>query len=170
MQAFRKTAFALSVTLLSLAFADIGAAATTLKVSLWDKGDHKSALGTPIMLGTMDEAALAEALKTAKMGITLDMAEVPAGEVIFDVTNDSDMIEHEMLVAPIADLTTPMPYDAVKMRVDESLSNDLGEVPELLPAESGSLTLTLTPGIYLLYCNIQGHYAMGMWTILTVKG
>lgn len=127
-------------------------------------------MGALILLGTMDPAALAEAMKTAMMGITADRLEVPAGEVTFEFTNDSARLEHEMLVAPIADMATPMPHDTAKMRVDESLSNVLGEVAELLPAASGSLTLTLAPGSYLLYCNLQGHYAMGMWTILTVKG
>jgi uncharacterized cupredoxin-like copper-binding protein len=27
----------------------------------------------------------------------------------------------------------------------------------------------LKPGRYILYCNIPGHYALGMWTLLTVK-
>jgi uncharacterized cupredoxin-like copper-binding protein len=28
----------------------------------------------------------------------------------------------------------------------------------------------MQPGTYILYCNIAGHYAMGMWTLLTVTG
>ena len=42
---------------------------------------------------------------------------------------------------------------------------DLGE---LKSHASGGLTVTLTPGIYSLDGNIPGHYAMGMWTLLTM--
>ena len=28
----------------------------------------------------------------------------------------------------------------------------------------------LKPGLYILYCNIPGHYVLGMWTLMTVTG
>ena len=34
----------------------------------------------------------------------------------------------------------------------------LGEVSELDPGKSGTLTLTIKPGKYLLVCNVPGHY------------
>ena len=42
------------------------------------------------------------------------------------------------------------------------------EVSELDPGASGSLTVALQPGKYLLICNVPGHYASGMWTEFTV--
>ena len=45
----------------------------------------------------------------------------------------------------------------------------LGEVADLEPGKKGKLTLTLTPGRYIVCCNIAGHDALGMWTLLTVK-
>ena len=39
----------------------------------------------------------------------------------------------------------------------------MGEVSELDPGKSGSLTVTLNPGKYLLICNDPGHYVSGMW-------
>ena len=45
----------------------------------------------------------------------------------------------------------------------------LGEVSELDPGKSGTLTLKLDPGTYMLFCNIPGHYMAGMWTTVTVK-
>ena len=44
----------------------------------------------------------------------------------------------------------------------------LGETPELQPNGSAELDLTLAAGAYLLFCNIQGHYASGMVVPLTV--
>lgn len=69
---------------------------------------------------------------------------------------------------PLASATTPPPYDATAMAIDEDAAGALGEVPELAPGASGTVTLTLEPGVYLLVCNIPGHYACGMWTLLTV--
>jgi uncharacterized cupredoxin-like copper-binding protein len=45
----------------------------------------------------------------------------------------------------------------------------MGEVSELDPGKSGSLTLTLDAGTYMLFCNLPGHYMAGMWTFVTVK-
>jgi uncharacterized cupredoxin-like copper-binding protein len=71
-------------------------------------------------------------------------------------------------VAPVADISVPMNYDEVTMRVVEEGSGALGEVPEIDAGEAGHLTLTLEPGTYILYCNMPGHVALGMWTLLTV--
>jgi len=43
-----------------------------------------------------------------------------------------------------------------------------GEVPELDPGKSGTLSVSLQPGTYLLLCNQPGHYEAGMWTVFTV--
>ena len=75
-----------------------------------------------------------------------------------------------MIVAPIANVSTPLPYDTEQQRVDEDTAGDLGEVSELNSGQSGALRLTLKPGLYILYCNIPGHYVLGMWTLLTVAG
>jgi uncharacterized cupredoxin-like copper-binding protein len=42
-------------------------------------------------------------------------------------------------------------------------------VSELDPGKSGALTITLEPGLYLLFCNVPGHFISGMWTTITVK-
>ena len=153
----------LSLFLLSPAFA----ANTTVNASLWDKGDTSmDGLGTaePIALGMPG----AENMATATMGIKLDMSEIPAGEITFKATNDSTVMIHEMVLAPVADLNTPLPYDTADEKVDEDAAGHLGEVAELDPGASGALTLTLEPGTYILYCNIPGHYVSGMWTTFTV--
>jgi uncharacterized cupredoxin-like copper-binding protein len=36
------------------------------------------------------------------------------------------------------------------------------------PNAEKTITLDLKPGVYLLICNVPGHYAAGMWTPLTV--
>ena len=81
--------------------------------------------------------------------------------------NSKDTI-HEMIVARLTSLKEKMPYVANEERVDEDRAGDLGEVSELDPGARGELGVDLKPGNYLLYCNVPGHYAAGMWTVLKV--
>ena len=103
------------------------------------------------------------------MGLAVNVKEVPAGEVTFNVTNTSSDAEHEMVVTKLSGPDGTLPYDDGNMRVDEEAAGSLGEVSELPYGQSGSLTVTLDPGTYVLYCNIPGHYAAGMWTRIVVK-
>lgn len=98
------------------------------------------------------------------MGIKLDRTSAPTGDVTFNVTNTSKDTIHEMIVIYLQNPGKPLPYIANENRVDEDTASDKGEVSELDPGRSGSLTLHLKPGKYLLICNVPGHYAAGMWT------
>ena len=142
------------------------AAETTVKVSLWDKGPDSVVMDGAhmAMMGKMDIANMS----TGLMGITLDKVTVPAGKVTFAVTNDSKDIIHEMILSAVAAGATELPYLAAENRVDEEKAGHLGEVAELDPGKAGALTVDLTAGTYILYCNIPGHFVGGMWTLLTV--
>jgi len=113
--------------------------------------------------------AMAGDMTKATMAMKADPATVPAGQVTFEVNNDSKAVVHEMIVMAIPDATKPLPFNTNENRVDEDKAGDLGEVSELDPGKSGKLVLTLKPGAYLLYCNVPGHYMSGMWTTFTVK-
>lgn len=170
MRLTKRSTLALGGALLaSLWFGAAQAAETTINVSLWDKGETSMD-----MLGKMPPLGMAMTpgadMSMATMGITADQTEVPAGTVTFKVTNDSKTDVHEMVLSPVADTGTPLPYDEATMKVDEDAAGHLGEVAELEPGQSGALTIELKPGSYILYCNIPGHYALGMWTLLQVSG
>lgn len=151
----------------SAAFAFAGAtmpafADATLHVFLWDNGpdmemseNHKIGDGADRL--------------TDSMGTTTNATVVPAGNITFDVLNASQDQEHEMVISPLAGPDAPLPYDADAMEVDEEAAGSKGEVEGLAPGERGKLTVALEPGTYALYCNITGHYAAGMWQIITVK-
>jgi uncharacterized cupredoxin-like copper-binding protein len=154
----------------ALAFSTAAALAdsdgTVVAVSLWDKGEaslDNAGMVPGLMMSEHGDMSL------ATTGVTLSVTTVAAGEVTFNVTNDSDSIIHELLVIPVASTDTPMPYDEVSMRIDEDAAGALGEVPELEPGQTGSASFRLEPGQYLLVCNVAGHYPMGMWAILTVE-
>jgi uncharacterized cupredoxin-like copper-binding protein len=140
-------------------------AATMLTVSLW--GDMAGPMPMDRGIGMAKSANAAQEAKPP-MGVTIFRHTVNAGAVTFSVTNHSEKTIHEMLVVPIKDTRTALPYLGGENRVDEDKIHSLGEVSELDPGKSGSLTLKLKPGKYLLTCNVPGHYAAGMWTVLTV--
>lgn len=103
-----------------------------------------------------------------KMGITTDISRVKAGKIDFEVTNDSKSMVHEMLVVKVKTFNEALPYNDNQARIIEDKTNDFGEVSELEPGQSGSLTLNLKPGKYMLVCNIPGHYKSHMYTDLLV--
>ena len=138
-------------------------ASTVVSIDLWDKGANVE-MPAGLVYGTPGVD-----ISKATMGIKLSQAKAPAGVVTFKVTNISKDTIHEMIVMYLADPSQPLPYLADEKRVDEDKAGDKGEVSELDPGKSGSLTLNLQPGKYLLYCNVPGHYAAGMWTVFEVE-
>lgn len=136
---------------------------SVVKVSLWDKGAD-AVMATGLGMG-MEDADMSK----ATMGLKLSTTTVDSGNVTFQVTNNSKVNEHEMIVAPVTADNDPLAYDDSEDRVDEEDIGDLGEVSELEPGGTGSLTLRLKPGKYVLFCNVPGHYMDGMWTMLTVN-
>lgn len=150
----------ISATALPLVAALPAFAGTTVNVSLWDNPDMDMAMGLGRGMGGN--------MAMANMHIKIDQTEVPAGDVTFSVVNDSKGIIHEMIVAPLPAPGEPLPYDAGSGRVEEEVAGSRGEVSELEPGQKGALTVDLKPGQYILFCNIAGHYAAGMWTVITV--
>ena len=45
----------------------------------------------------------------------------------------------------------------------------IGEVSETPPGKTGTTKLDLVPGDYVMFCNVPGHYAAGMYGRLNVK-
>ena len=161
-KSLKRTVLSLGAACLLAAFASAAQAATHVQVSLWDKG------GNVAMPKGLVYGAPGLDLSKATMGIKATPGSVKAGEITFDVTNDSKDTEHEMIVMYMADPSKQLPYIASEERVDEDRAGDKGEVSELEPGASGSLTVNLKPGKYLLICNVAGHYAAGMWVEFTV--
>lgn len=163
---FRLAACALAM---SVAATAPSFAATTVHVTLWDKGPASlDGVGEGKMMGMAQDPSAD--MSMAMVGVKADVATVPAGEVTFEVTNSSKDIVHEMILAPVADLSRPLPFDPTTQRVDEDTAGHLGEVSELDPGKGGKLTVTLKPGEYILFCNLPGHFQMGMWTTVKVTG
>jgi uncharacterized cupredoxin-like copper-binding protein len=146
---FLKSAFVIS---LFAALATVGAlvvsssawAASTVNVEMWDHSP-------------------------SDMGFTLDKTTVPAGKVTFKATNTSSKNEHEMVVIKVDSKLPNLPYNTRTKRVPEGRIKSLGEISEVKPGGKGELTLNMKPGIYLLFCNVRGHFAAHMKTLFFVK-
>ena len=115
---------------------------------------------------TLEDASEGGNLSGMKMTATPDS--VKAGRITIHATNKSQALVHEVIVVLPPANGAPLPYDDKTGRVIEKQIKDLGEVSDLPPGKSGSLTVRLVPGNYLLICNQPNHYKAGMWTKLTV--
>ncbi len=158
----------LSAVLPFLAFSRAAYAGAVVNISLWDKGP--TSMDMMDTLVPMGMAMTGAKMEMATMGITASMAEFPAGEVTFKVINDSQEFYHSMVISRVEDPAKELPYLLDKMMVDEDAAGRIAQVSELKPHASGAVTVEMVPGTYILYCNIGGHYMMGMWTLVTVTG
>jgi uncharacterized cupredoxin-like copper-binding protein len=107
-------------------------------------------------------------LDSGAMAMKTSVKTVKAGKVTFQVTNTSHDVKHEFLVASLTVPLNKVPYDDTKGRVEESKLKGLKELGDLDPGKSGSMTMNLKAGKYLLFCNIPGHFKAGMRAVLTV--
>ncbi|MDO8120706.1 sulfocyanin-like copper-binding protein [Isoptericola sp. b490] len=110
------------------------------------------------------------------MSLTAHRADVPAGTVTLRVVNGGS-VDHELVVLPLPDGQRVGQRDVgADGTVDESTSlgeasatNAEGEGEGIAPGAQGWVALDLKPGRYELVCNLPGHYAAGMETLLVVR-
>jgi mono/diheme cytochrome c family protein/uncharacterized cupredoxin-like copper-binding protein len=112
-------------------------------------------------------------------------ATVKAGNVTFAVHN-AGVITHEMVLvrspsaASLPLVTTPGGERAVGAVDEEAIaaSNTIGETGDVKPGKTVTKTFALTPGTYVMFCNIDdknadgtvtNHFTRGMTAVLTVK-
>ena len=136
--------------------------------------NYKSILGAVALLCVAAPSFAATTVKVIEdgegggaMSLTVDQPTVKAGEVVFQVHNDAMTEEHEMVLVKLKSIDQQVAVPQGKHRVDEHQLKSLGEVSELKPGADGSLKAKLSPGSYLLLCNIKGHYEAGMHATLT---
>jgi uncharacterized cupredoxin-like copper-binding protein len=103
-------------------------------------------------------------VKLTEMKILPSTTSVKAGKVTFKVKN-AGMALHEVVV--IRSNVAPGKLPVKNHQASEAGS--IGEVSDLHAGKSGTLTVTMKPGKYILICNLTGHYEAGMYTGFTVK-
>jgi uncharacterized cupredoxin-like copper-binding protein len=93
---------------------------------------------------------------------------VQAGDVMFRVHNEGPDA-HEFLVVRAGDEKLPMRTDGLTVNEEVLLHREPGSLEPGQPGEVRTLSVHLTPGRYVLFCNMSGHYLGGMRTVLVVK-
>jgi uncharacterized cupredoxin-like copper-binding protein len=106
------------------------------------------------------------------------VSSVKAGTVTFLVHNYGN-IPHKSYGVVDAPTGHELVVLRTNLRPDKLKTNKAGDAVEtgrvgkpvaLDPGRSGSITLNLPPGKYVLICNLLGHYAAGQYAGLTVVG
>jgi hypothetical protein len=92
-----------------------------------------------------------------------------AGRVTLQVHNEGPDV-HELLVARVGG-GAPLPLRRDGLTVDEARiqAATLGNLEPGRPGTTRELSIDLTPGRYILFCNMYGHYRGGMRTQLVVN-
>lgn len=132
---------------------------TIVNVRLADMG---AGIGAPMMGG-------------GRMRIATDRSVVPAGTVSFAVANRGTVL-HELVILPLpsgqaAGTRAGGPDSRVSEvgSLGEASANCAAGAGEgILPGGESWVTVTLPAGRYELICNYPGHYAAGMYAVLTV--
>jgi uncharacterized cupredoxin-like copper-binding protein len=97
-------------------------------------------------------------------------ATAKAGSVTISAPNEGKLPHELMLLKTNTDpakLPTA-PDGGVAEKTHEAAEKN-GEIEDVAPGETKSSKFDLTPGKWVMFCNIPGHYAQGMYGSLTVK-
>jgi uncharacterized cupredoxin-like copper-binding protein len=93
---------------------------------------------------------------------------LPAGDVVLRVRNMGP-VAHELLVVREPGSGLPISRDGLTVNEERVQRSEVGV---LEPADAHAvrdLPLRLTPGRYILFCNMAGHYVGGMHHELVVR-
>jgi len=88
---------------------------------------------------------------------------VKAGSVTFKIANKG-ALDHEFVI-----VKTALPATKLPVQNDVVTLKPLKKAGPFKPGKGGSLTVSLKPGKYVLYCNVKGHYGFGQRIAFTVK-
>lgn len=94
-------------------------------------------------------------------------ATAKAGTVAISAPNVGD-VEHELVLAKTNDDPAKLPT-ASDGTVDEESLDIPGEIAEVAAGKTGEGAFDLEAAKYVMFCNLPGHYAQGMYGSLTVE-
>ena len=102
--------------------------------------------------------------------IALDTATLAVGQDTIAIRNGGT-ITHEFVVA-----RTDLAADALPVGADGGVDEEatevthVDEVEDIAAGSTGSLTVSLPAGHYVVFCNLPGHYKGGMRAAIDVTG
>lgn len=98
--------------------------------------------------------------------VATDHPTIAAGHVVFGIRNHASMA-HELKVIKTDQVPDQLPVDGATAKANED--GKVGELLNIAGGGSRKLVLELTPGKYVLICNVAGHYQLGMRVGLEVQ-
>lgn len=125
-------------------------------------GHYAAGMYTELTAATFFPIVLADPMK-----MELPATTIPAGPVVVTAQNTGAVV-HEAVFIKTTQPANALPLDPTDpTKIDESLS--AGEVGDIDAGRFSGNELDLTPGTYVVVCNEPGHYAAGMWAVITVQ-
>jgi uncharacterized cupredoxin-like copper-binding protein len=97
-------------------------------------------------------------------------ATAKAGPTSIEAPNEGS-VEHELVLFKTNMDPAKLPTEAsggVDEEKMDKIAESAGEIPDVEAGEDKSGQFHLTPGKYVMFCNLPGHYAQGMYGTLTV--
>jgi uncharacterized cupredoxin-like copper-binding protein len=102
------------------------------------------------------------------MRMDLSANQIKAGKVTFNVSNTSQNLVHEFVVVKSDKPIESLLYNEDEKEIKEDALEVVNEIEDIEPGKSGTLTVNLESGSYILFCNKAGHFKGGMVNHLTV--
>ncbi len=97
-------------------------------------------------------------------------ATAKAGPTTIEAPNEGS-VEHELVLFKSNMNPAKLPTEAngeVNEEKMDKVAEEGGEIADVEAGDSKSEEFKLTPGKYVMFCNLPGHYAQGMYGTLTV--
>ena len=127
-----------------------------------------SAAATPTTTTSASKPASGQpvAVKLSEFKIEPSATSVPAGRVVFDVSNVGK-VKHQFTVIH----TTKSAATVLsKSKPNDDIPGAKGEISAIQPGATRKLVIShLRPGHYALVCALPGHYQAGMYADFTVS-
>jgi uncharacterized cupredoxin-like copper-binding protein len=98
-------------------------------------------------------------------------ASAQAGPTVIEAPNEGS-VEHELVVFKTSMDPAKLPTEAngdVDEETMDKIAESAGEIADVEAGDTKSGNFELTPGKYVTFCNLPGHYAQGMYGTITVE-
>jgi uncharacterized cupredoxin-like copper-binding protein len=93
---------------------------------------------------------------------------IAAGDVVLSSRNEGPD-EHELIVARVGALGLPLRTDGLTLNEEALERDEAGVLEPGAPGSVRALRVKLTPGRYVFFCNMAGHYLGGMHAEVVVQ-
>ncbi len=135
-------------------------------------GSSPTSAASPMSTGTSPSTRPGDVPVTVQQWSVNAPTTIPAGPTTFSVKNTGTK-EHEFVAYRTDTLAADIPiasYEGEQNRINEDTNGtNVGETGDLDPGATGTLTVSLTPGHYVFFCNLPKHYGLGMRLDVTVQ-